>query len=90
MRDRRREPSGDAAMVAARSPGHPETAAQGSLGGRRLARPGPLGRERGWGAHPQCGVRAPEVVVLEPIPDHGLGLGQAGELLDVEQLVAHA
>ena len=48
------------------------------------------GGEHGRGAHPERGVRPAVVVVLAPVADHHPRLGQAGELLDVEQLVAHA
>ena len=42
------------------------------------------------GLHPERGVRTALVVVLAPVADHDPRLGQAAELLDVEQLVTHA
>ncbi len=50
----------------------------------------PRGREDGRGLAAQRGVRPVGVVVLPPVLDDDAGLGQAGEQLKVEQLVAHA
>ena len=73
------------------TPGEVPRRGEGEVsGGGRERRRGPRGGERGRGAHPERGVRPALVVVLAPVCDHDLRLGQAGELLDVEQLVADA
>src|SRR3954471_4605185 len=57
-----------------------------SVSGLRVGGPGR--RESRRRAHAQRGVRPALVVVLTPVDDEDLGFGQAGEPLDVEQLVA--
>ena len=58
---------------------------RGSKVGRPLA-----DGERGGGHHPERAVRLAVVVVLAPVLDQDLGLGEAGEQLHREELVADA
>ena len=74
-------------MAAGALTAHPPEVSRGQL---RLALCGPLGGEYGGGTHPERGVRSSKVVVLAPVADHHPRLGQAGELLDIEQLVTDA
>src|SRR5215207_6775441 len=76
------------ASRAARAIGPRAPRALGSGGGLIVWCPG--GGERGRRQAPQRGVRAAVVVVLAPVLDDDLRFGQAGEQLDVEQLVANS
>ena len=82
-------------MVAARSAWHPaaghagwRAAAQAAVGSSLVA--AHSAANTAGALHPERGVRPALVVVLAPVADHDARLGQAGELLDVEQLVADA
>jgi hypothetical protein len=54
----------------------------------RVGGAGPVGRVVSWGEAAESGVGSVGVVLDPPGLDHHLGDGQAGEFLEVEELVA--